>query len=96
MTDDAERALSSYIELRMKRPRFSNARSIRNALERARLRQAKRIFDEGGAPSREDLMTIEADDILASRVFGDDGEGEAQSMNDAELDAAVAAGKAGD
>jgi hypothetical protein len=80
----------------MKRPRFSNARSIRNALERARLRQAKRIFDEGGAPTREDLMTIEADDILASRVFGDDGEGEAQSMTDSQLDAAVAGGKAGD
>ncbi len=96
MTPDAAEALSSYIELRMKRPRFSNARSIRNALERARLRQAKRIFDEGGAPSREDLMTIEADDILASRVFGDDGEGEAQSMTDEQLDAAVTAGKAGD
>jgi hypothetical protein len=40
-------------------------------------------------------MTIEADDILASRVFGDDGEGEAQSMTDEQLDAAVAAGKAG-
>jgi probable Rubsico expression protein CbbX len=96
MTPEAEAALASYVELRMKRPRFSNARSIRNALERARLRQAKRIFDAGGAPTREDLMTIEADDILASRVFGDDGEGEAQSMNDAELDAAAAAGKAGD
>ncbi len=96
MTTEAEDALATYIELRMKRPRFSNARSIRNALERARLRQAKRIFDEGGAPTREDLMTIEADDILASRVFGDDGEGEAQSMTDSELDAAVASGKAGD
>jgi len=96
MTPDAEEALSNYIELRMKRPRFSNARSIRNALERARLRQAKRIFDQGGQPTREDLMRIEADDILASRVFGDDGEGEAQSMTDSELDAAVAAGKAGD
>ncbi|HWH11326.1 MAG TPA: AAA family ATPase [Solirubrobacteraceae bacterium] len=96
MTPEAEEAFASYVELRMKRPRFSNARSIRNALERARLRQAKRIFDEGGAPSREDLMTIEADDILASRVFGDDGEGEAQSMTDSELDEAVAASKSGD
>jgi len=69
----------------------SNARSIRNALERARLRQAKRLFDTGGQPSREDLMTIEAEDILASRVFGDDGEGEADSETIEERDAASVA-----
>jgi hypothetical protein len=53
----------------MKRQHFANARSIRNALERARLRQAQRLFARGGAVGREALMTIEAEDIRASRVF---------------------------
>lgn len=87
MTPDAEEAFAEYIARRMRRPRFSNARSIRNALERARLRQAKRLFDAGGRPSREDLMTIEAEDILASRVFGADGEGEADADSTDERDA---------
>ncbi len=81
MTPEAEAAFDEYIARRMRRPRFSNARSIRNALERGRLRQAKRLFDAGGQPTRDDLMTIEAEDILASRVFGDDGEGEADVEN---------------
>ncbi|MGI8801227.1 MAG: AAA family ATPase [Solirubrobacteraceae bacterium] len=86
MTEEAEQAFEEYIERRMRRPRFSNARSIRNALERGRLRQAKRLFDAGGRPSRDDLMTIEAEDILASRVFGDDGEGEAEPEDNDEPD----------
>jgi hypothetical protein len=54
----------------MKLEHFANARSVRNALDRARLRQANRLF--AGAKknlSRLDLMTIEAEDIRASRVF---------------------------
>ncbi len=50
-------------------PRFSNARSVRNALDRARLRQANRLFARGGRISKIDLMTIEAEDMLASRIF---------------------------
>lgn len=50
-------------------PRFSNARSVRNAIDRARLRQANRLVARGGRISKLDLMTIEAEDILASRVF---------------------------
>jgi hypothetical protein len=50
-------------------PRFSNARSVRNAIDRARLRQANRLFDRGGRISKVDVVTIEAEDILASRVF---------------------------
>jgi probable Rubsico expression protein CbbX len=65
----AEKAFREYIALRMKRQHFANARSIRNALERARLRQAQRLFARGGAVTRESLMTIEAEDIRASRVF---------------------------
>jgi probable Rubsico expression protein CbbX len=63
-------ALHEYIPLRMAQPHFANARSIRNALDRARLRQASRLFAHGGKPlSRDDLMTIEGEDLRASRVF---------------------------
>jgi hypothetical protein len=63
-------ALHEYIPLRMRQPYFANARSIRNALDRARLRQANRLFAlKGQALTREDLMTIEGEDLRASRVF---------------------------
>lgn len=65
-------ALDEYIVRRRARPDFANARSIRNALDRARLRQANRLFQRRGVSlTREDLMTIEAEDIRASRVFDD-------------------------
>ncbi len=71
----AEGALREYIALRKKQPHFANARSIRNALDRARLRQAKRLFEQRGARlTRDALMTITAADIRASRVFEDKGE----------------------
>lgn len=50
-------------------PRFSNARSVRNAIDRARLRQANRLVAKGGIISKIDLMTSEAEDLLVSRVF---------------------------
>ena len=54
----------------MRQPHFSNARSVRNALDRIRLRQAVRLFKSGGrALTIEDLMTLEPGEILASRVF---------------------------
>jgi probable Rubsico expression protein CbbX len=67
---EGEKAFGDYIRLRMKLEHFANARSIRNALDRARLRQANRLF-EGSRKnlSRTDLMTLEAEDIRASRVF---------------------------
>jgi probable Rubsico expression protein CbbX len=65
----AEVAIRDYISRRTKQPNFANARSLRNALDRARLRQANRIFSRGGAVTRSDLETIEAEDILQSRVF---------------------------
>ncbi len=70
LAPSAERALAAYIERRMAQPNFANARSIRNALDRARLRQANRLFTRGGRVSVADLETIEAEDILHSRVFG--------------------------
>jgi probable Rubsico expression protein CbbX len=67
---DARDAFTRYIKLRKTQPLFSNARSIRNALDRIRLRQANRIVSH---PDRvltsDELMAIEANDVLASRVF---------------------------
>jgi len=70
LADDAREVLLDYIGRRMKQERFSNARSIRNALDRARLRQANRLFAERSKPlDREAVQTITAADIRASRVF---------------------------
>ncbi len=56
--------------MRRAQPLFANARSIRNALDRARLRQANRLFTEGDAIlTLERLTTIDEPDIRASRVF---------------------------
>jgi probable Rubsico expression protein CbbX len=67
---EGREAFVRYIGARMRQPLFSNARSIRNALDRARLRQANRLMrDLDRELSAEDLMTIESPDITASRVF---------------------------
>jgi hypothetical protein len=62
-------ALIAYIAARKTQPLFANARSIRNALDRARLRQANRVFAVEGLVDAEALSTIDAPDILASRVL---------------------------
>ena len=63
-------AFDSYLQLRIEQPHFANARSVRNALDRARLRQASRLFaDRERELTAEDLTTITASDILASRLF---------------------------
>lgn len=70
---DGEQAFAEYIPLRMKLGNFANARSIRNALDRARLRQANRLFaSKTKRLTKVDLMTLEAEDIMVSRVFQDD------------------------
>jgi probable Rubsico expression protein CbbX len=70
LDDGAARALAEYIELRRKQPHFANARSLRNALDRARLRQANRLFETARGPiDAETLSTITEADIRASRVF---------------------------
>ncbi len=66
---EALQAFDAYLKRRMNMPRFANARSVRNAIDRARLRQANRLFARGGRVSKTDLITIEAEDVLASRVF---------------------------
>jgi probable Rubsico expression protein CbbX len=66
---EAEPAFRDLMSRRMTQPRFANARSVRNALERARLRQANRLVSAGNLVSRDDLMQIEAADIYKSRWF---------------------------
>ncbi len=66
----AREAFSEYLLLRIQQPHFANARSVRNALDRARLRQASRLFAERNREfTPEDLSTIAEPDIRASRVF---------------------------
>ncbi len=73
LSPDGAAALAEYIERRRAQPEFANARSIRNALDRARLRQANRLVTRHDGPQlmRDDLMTIEGADFRASRVFGE-------------------------
>jgi probable Rubsico expression protein CbbX len=70
LSGEAEAAFREYLTRRMQQPRFANARSVRNELERTRLRHAHRL---ASAPdrswSRDDLMRIEPVDILGSQVF---------------------------
>ena len=75
-SQEATAAFADYIHRRMQLPFFANARSIRNAIDRARMRQANRLFNCIGSPlTKLDLMTIEAEDITASRVFDGEVEG---------------------
>ena len=76
-SEEAMAAFADYIQRRMQLPFFANARSIRNAIDRARMRQANRLFKgmgQGGL-TKLDLMTLEAEDITASRVFSGEVEG---------------------
>ena len=68
LTDEARTALDEYIAKRRQQPLFANARSVRNALDRARLRQASRVVAQG-IVSVDDLSIIAAEDIRQSRVF---------------------------
>ncbi len=68
-SDEARAIFREYIVRRMEMPLFSNARSVRNALDRARLRQANRLVKGDGAIRVDDLMRIETEDISASRVM---------------------------
>jgi probable Rubsico expression protein CbbX len=72
LDEDAQKAFKDYIERRVERPRFAYGRSIRNAIDRARMRQAGRLYERRDELSREDLVTIKAEDILASSIFADE------------------------
>jgi len=84
LSPEAESAFRDYLERRRGQPRFANARSVRNALERARLRHANRLVSGSRRElGRDDLVRIEAEDLLKSRVFDDDddeGEGGEQAQ----------------
>lgn len=72
LTEEAEGALEEYLKLRMEQPRFANGRSVRNALDRVRMRHAIRVYDtarRGHPVTKRDLVTLAADDIRKSRVF---------------------------
>jgi probable Rubsico expression protein CbbX len=68
-SDDARETLRDYLEARLRQPWFANARSVRNAVERARLRQARRLFASNEPVGLEAMTTFEREDILGSRVF---------------------------
>ena len=75
LSEDAEQAFREYLVRRMRRPRFAHARSVRNGIERARLRHANRVYEAvrtGAEPTVDELRRIEAQDILKSSVFDED------------------------
>ncbi len=70
LTPQAEIALGQYIKKRKEKPLFANARSLKNALDRARMRQANRIFESRGQVlTKKELVNLEAEDILQSSIF---------------------------
>jgi len=71
-TDDAEKSLKMYIYKRKEMPLFANARSVKNAIDRALMRQANRIFgspDKDIVLTKKDLITLQSEDIMESTVF---------------------------
>ena len=71
LTPEAENILLDYIQIRMEQPLFANARSVKNALDRARMRQANRIFETSAEQvlTKTDLVTLLPEDLLKSRLF---------------------------
>lgn len=68
--EESCKVLLEYIRLRKEQPHFANARSVRNAIDRARMRQANRMFNAGDRMlTKVDLVTIQPEDILKSRLF---------------------------
>ncbi len=70
LTTESAKVLLDYIKLRKEQPHFANARSVRNAIDRARMRQANRMFNAGDKVlTKADLVTIQPEDFLKSRLF---------------------------
>jgi len=71
ISPDAEPVFFEYIKKRMSMAYFSNARTVRNAVDRARMRAAIRLFNTATQPghngmvSKEDLMTLEKGDFVS-------------------------------
>jgi hypothetical protein len=66
---ESRAAFEEYVKLRVGQPHFANGRSVRNAIDRIKLRQAVRLTRNGGSITREELARIDAADIRRSRVF---------------------------
>ena len=81
LTRCERKAFAEYLTLRMQQPQFSNARSVRNAIDRARMRQATRLFERGGTIDAAALKGIDEDDIRQSRVFAEPGRVEARAVS---------------
>ncbi len=79
---EARQAFVEYLALRMKQPQFANARSVRNAIDRIKLRQASRLVNEGGCVPKEQLLRIAAIDVRQSRVFHGGLDAESEGMDD--------------
>jgi probable Rubsico expression protein CbbX len=77
ITSEGEEVLFKYIELRKQQPLFANARSMKNALDRARLRQANRLFETSANKTltKADIVTLDVTDFLQSRVFATEQSG---------------------
>jgi len=71
LDDDARQAFREYLERRIPQPHFANARSVRNALDRAKLRQASRLVRNGGRVSSDELARIDESDVRQSRLFNE-------------------------
>jgi hypothetical protein len=79
---EAEKTFREYLDRRMKQPRFANARSVRNAIERARLRHASRLMETNEPVGKEELTTLIPEDFLTSRVFANnEANNEAEKSN---------------
>jgi len=74
LDDASRRAFYEYLERRIRQPHFSNARSVRNAIDRFKLRQASRLIKQGGVVCAEELARIDTSDIYASRIFRNEAE----------------------
>ena len=79
---ESRQAFVEYLALRIKQPHFANARSVRNAIDRIKLRQASRLVGQGGCIAKEQLVRIAAIDIRQSRVFQGGSDVELEGMDD--------------
>ena len=76
-SEEAEKTFRDYLKRRKDQPRFANARSVRNAIERARLRHASRLMETDESVGKDQLITLTPEDFLSSRVFAEhDGDGD--------------------
>jgi len=79
---ESRQAFVEYLALRTKQPHFANARSVRNAIDRIKLRQASRLVGQGGCIAKEELVRIADIDVRQSRVFHGGSELELEGMDD--------------